>query len=107
MATRIVRTSDISGEDLTDTDGPTLFSLDGINYEIDLTSTEAQELRDTLATYIGAGRKIKGSAQALRTKPLKTGPDPKAVRAWAEEQGLETPARGRIPAEIIDLYNNR
>jgi len=30
--------------------------------------------------------------------------EPKAIRLWAQEQGLEISNRGRIPAEIIDRY---
>lgn len=32
-------------------------------------------------------------------------PDLKAVRAWAEENGLDVPKRGRIPDAVIELYN--
>ncbi|WP_279432371.1 Lsr2 family DNA-binding protein [Aeromicrobium phragmitis] len=27
------------------------------------------------------------------------------MRAWAKEQGIEVPARGRIPAEVLEKYN--
>jgi Lsr2 len=30
--------------------------------------------------------------------------DTKAVRAWAEKQGLDCPARGRIPGAVTDAY---
>ena len=30
--------------------------------------------------------------------------DPKAVRAWAEGQGLEVSQRGRVPAELITKF---
>ena len=41
------------------------FGLDGINYEIDLSKENAAALRDALAPYVGAGRRIKG--QRTRT----------------------------------------
>lgn len=31
-------------------------------------------------------------------------PDPKAVRAWAAGQGLEVPAKGKLPADVVDAY---
>lgn len=31
--------------------------------------------------------------------------DLKAIRAWAEEQGLEVPKRGRISETVVELYN--
>jgi hypothetical protein len=31
-------------------------------------------------------------------------PDAKAVRAWAAENGVEVPARGKLPAEVVEQY---
>lgn len=31
-------------------------------------------------------------------------PKPAAVRAWARENGLDVPARGTIPADVVDAY---
>lgn len=31
-------------------------------------------------------------------------PAPKDVRAWAAQQGIEVPARGKIPAEVNEQY---
>jgi hypothetical protein len=33
-----------------------------------------------------------------------TGPDPKVVRAWAEQAGVECGAAGRIPQRVVDAY---
>ena len=30
--------------------------------------------------------------------------DPKAVRAWAESQGIEVSQRGRVPAELVAKF---
>jgi hypothetical protein len=35
------------------------------------------------------------------------GVDPKAVRLWAESQGIPLPERGRFPAVVVRLYLNR
>lgn len=35
------------------------------------------------------------------------GVDPKAVRLWAESQGIPLPGRGRFPATVVRLYLNR
>jgi Lsr2 len=42
--------------------------------------------------------------QGRSTPPKHTAADPKAVREWAAEQGLECPARGRIPEALVELY---
>lgn len=31
-------------------------------------------------------------------------PDPKAVREWAAEQGIDVPARGVVPAKVVAAY---
>lgn len=31
-------------------------------------------------------------------------PDAKAVRAWAAEQGIEVPPRGKLPADVVERY---
>ncbi len=30
--------------------------------------------------------------------------DPKAVREWAQSQGLEVPARGRVPGKVLEQF---
>lgn len=32
-------------------------------------------------------------------------PDMKAIRKWAEDNGLDVPARGRISETVVELYN--
>lgn len=36
--------------------------------------------------------------------PQAVQPDPKAVRAWAADQGIDVPAKGRIPADVNEAY---
>lgn len=31
-------------------------------------------------------------------------PKPADVRAWAKEAGVDVPARGKLPAEVVDAY---
>src|SRR5262249_60690352 len=44
-------------------DGTVRFGLDGTEYEIDLNARHAQELRDALARYAGAARRVGGAAR--------------------------------------------
>jgi hypothetical protein len=30
--------------------------------------------------------------------------DPKAIRRWAQANGIAVPARGRIPGRVLDQY---
>ncbi len=85
------------------------FALDGVSYEIDLTSAHAAELRDALGTWVGHARKVGGRASSGRgssggsSRPRRSS-DAGAVRAWAKENGYEVSERGRISAEIRDAY---
>lgn len=87
------------------------FALDGVSYEIDLTSAHAAELRDALGTWVGHARKVGGRSSSGRgsssgggaSRPRRSS-DAGAVRTWAKENGYEVSERGRISAEIRDAY---
>ncbi|MEU2340062.1 histone-like nucleoid-structuring protein Lsr2 [Streptomyces sp. NPDC013172] len=38
------------------------------------------------------------------TADEQTKPEPKAVRAWAAENGIDVPARGKIPDTVYEQY---
>ena len=59
---RKVQTFLIDDLDGSEADGTIRFGLDGVDYEIDLNAAHAGELRDILASYAAAGRKITGVA---------------------------------------------
>lgn len=87
------------------------FALDGVSYEIDLTTEHAAELRDALGTWVGHARKVGGrssgrsggSSSGGGSRPRRSS-DAGAVRAWAKENGHEVSERGRISAEIREAY---
>ncbi|NLU68505.1 Lsr2 family protein [Streptomyces sp. HNM0574] len=102
MTQRVVVTlsDDIDGGEASET---VLFGLDGKTYEIDLNAENAKSLREELAPFIEAGRKRAKSGKAFHRTSV--APDPRAVRAWAESNGFEVPARGRIPKKVYDAFN--
>jgi hypothetical protein len=93
-------------DDLTDeaADTTVSFGLDGLDYEIDLTDTNAEEFRKKLDTYIMAGRKVGGTSGRRRDSSPVTEVDPKAVRAWAAAKGYEVSNRGRVPASVVEAF---
>ncbi|HEV2639182.1 MAG TPA: Lsr2 family protein [Actinocrinis sp.] len=100
-----VLVDDIDGSEAQET---VKFSLDGTEFEIDLTEAHAAELRDALAKFVDAGRKLGKSSQAVTAK--RTGrksaapnnaPDPAEVREWAKAQGIEVSNRGRVANELV------
>ncbi len=83
------------------------FALDGVTYEIDLTSERASQLRDSFAQWVGHARKVGGRTtvrQAAR-RGRSSGSDAQVVREWAKANGLEVSERGRISAEVRQAYD--
>ncbi|MGY3337601.1 hypothetical protein ACVW0K_003700 [Streptomyces filamentosus] len=114
MAQRVVVTlsDDIDGGEAAET---VAFGLDGKMYEIDLNTANAKKLRKALAPYLAAGRKQTGKQTGGRTTGGVTGatvaythtalaPDPAAVRAWAQSNKMDVPARGRIPKRVYEAF---
>src|SRR5687768_989582 len=101
--TVVLLEDDIDGSEATET---LSFALDGSDYEIDLNEGHAKELREALTRFTQAGRKVSGARgrSASRTKSSQDGPDAKAVRMWAAENGIPVNARGRIQADVVEKY---
>ena len=99
-----VQTLFIDDLDGSEAEGTVRFGLDGAEYEIDLNAEHARELRDALARYVGAARRVGGSARRparAGRRGSADGPNPTEVREWAKEQGIEVKDRGRVPAELV------
>src|SRR5271154_6478369 len=99
-----IQTLFIDDLDGSDAEGTFRFGLDGSEYEIDLNAKHAQELRDALARYVGAARRVGGGArQPARggRRASASGLNTSEVREWARAQGIEVKDRGRVPAEVV------
>ncbi|KAA9152420.1 Lsr2 family protein [Amycolatopsis acidicola] len=90
------------------------FGLDGINYQIDLSSDNAEELRDALAQYVEHARRAGGRKRAGRpsAKPAASSASVdreqnQAIRAWARKNGYQVSDRGRIPSEVVEAYHKK
>ena len=103
---------DLDGSDAA---GTVSFAIDGRAYEIDLSEDNAARLRDSLASFVAAGRKSGGSAAARRRAPKMTAssgrrPQPPdreqtaAIRAWARQNGHQVSERGRISKTVVDAF---
>jgi hypothetical protein len=85
-------------------EGTVRFGLDGTDYEIDLSAEHAQALRDALARYVSAARRVSGGARRQGRSGRKAsvnGLNTTEVREWAKAQGIEVKDRGRVPAELV------
>jgi hypothetical protein len=82
------------------------FGLDGSTYEIDLNSTNAIRLRETLAPFIGAGRRITRPVSVTKRNGAKSDPSQvSAIREWAKKNGHRVGEKGRIPATVLEAYH--
>lgn len=88
------------------------FAVDGVSYEIDLTTENADKLRKLLSPYVESGRKTGGRAGRGRGRGTRGAPagggssqDTAKIRAWAKENGFEVNDRGRVPAQIREAYD--
>ena len=86
------------------------FSLDGVSYEIDLSSKNAQRLRADLKQWVDAGRRVGGRRRGRSVGPNRgrgtiDREQSAAIRDWARRNGHSVSTRGRIPADVIDAYH--
>ena len=81
------------------------FSLDGVSYEIDLSSDNAGKLRDALAIYVANAERIGGRKSTGRAASGNSRKQVGDVREWARANGHTVNDRGRIPADIQAAYD--
>jgi hypothetical protein len=85
------------------------FGLEKVEYTIDLSKTNAAKLRKAMEPYVAAARPVGGKQNGRRRgRGRSSSPEysAKAVRAWAEANGVAVPARGRIPQAVIDQFRS-
>lgn len=77
------------------------FAVNGVSYEIDLSEKNSAKLTKALAPFVAVAREVK--AESVKKSTAKN-PEAGAMRAWAKEQGIAVPDRGRISQEVADQY---
>jgi len=81
------------------------FGLDGRQYEIDLSTVNAEKLREALRPYAAAGRRAQSKPPRTTTsRPSGGNPETAKIRAWAKDNGYEVSDRGRIHQSVKDAY---
>lgn len=108
--TIIRRLDDIDGSDADET---VRFAIDGGVYEVDLNREHADELREALARYQRAGRRVARwrlresqvtQAQVGRVAARRDPAQMAAIRSWAAENNWPVSPHGRIPQSVIDAW---
>jgi len=80
------------------------FGIGGVDYEIDLSATNAAAFRRELAPFIEHARK---AGRGSRRRPARSASSRErsgGIRAWAKEAGIAVSERGRIPASVVAQY---
>jgi hypothetical protein len=109
MARQIITvlTDDLDGGDA---DRTIEFGLDGVTYTIDLSEKNAGKLRKALDPYLTVASRAgraggrRAAAPVSRANSRETN---QAIREWAAKNGWDVSERGRIPASVVQAYNNR
>lgn len=81
-----------------------VFALDGVTYEIDLTSENAERLRNDFAPWVGHAERT-GGRKSTRAAGSRIRKGQSEVRNWARDQGYDVSDRGRISSEIQAAYD--
>ncbi|WP_433419324.1 histone-like nucleoid-structuring protein Lsr2 [Microtetraspora malaysiensis] len=110
MAQKVILVDDLDhseGEDVARREFPLL----NRTFAIDLSEANQERLSEALAfieTVLENSREVK---QASRSKKAAADLSPRLrgytatdVREWAREQGIEVPARGKVPDEVIEQF---
>lgn len=86
------------------------FGLDGSSYEIDLSSANAEKLRNAFGPFVGAARRSgrpvgrgRAGSAGPRSAP-RSGGENAAIREWANANGHPVSGRGRISQQVRDAY---
>ena len=88
------------------------FALDGKQFEIDLSKSNASELRRTLRPYVDRARSSRRATTSGRSRSASTrsgnrrpeGYDRTEVRAWAKANRVKVSPRGRIANDVVQKW---
>ncbi|GGG65675.1 Lsr2 family protein [Kocuria dechangensis] len=82
------------------------FALDGRDYEIDLSTANAEKLREAVRPFVAVSRKAPtGDGRRRRTTGTTASSSETAqIRAWAKQHGHQVSDRGRIHQSVKDAY---
>jgi len=107
-----VITDDFDGTELKPGQGQTVrFSFEGSDYAIDLSDKNYKRFTAEIEVWASKAHSPENAAPGAprrtwssRAAAKAAGPDMKAVRAWARENGHAVSERGRVSTEIREAY---
>jgi hypothetical protein len=111
VAERIVRQliNDLDGSEIAEGGGERVeFSICGVDYQIDLSATNAAKFDKALKPFVDGAMKLRGGRGGRGKTTSSRGSASKehltAIRAWARKNGHEVSDRGRIKTEVVEAF---
>lgn len=95
---------DLDGSDATQT---VQFGYEGVEYTIDLSDANAANLRTILTEHAQVARRTSGRRKTSSNNPVPKNSDAAQMREWLRSAGHEISDRGRIPNDLVKLYQER
>jgi len=80
------------------------FGLGGTEYEIDLSTKNANAFRRQFAPFIEHARRTGRGQRRGRGRAVSGRERTADIRAWAKDQGITVSERGRISASVAEQY---
>ena len=106
--TRTVLVDDLDGSQ--DDVHTVRFSLDGTDFEVDLSADNESRLRDKLARFVDNATPVRpprgrtGKPSRVSRPPASDPDQTRAIRAWAAANGYQVSTRGRIPQSVQEAF---
>jgi hypothetical protein len=110
MARHFVLVDDLDGSEGAET---ITYAVNGQDYEIDLSEDNAEKFHDALEPYIKKSRELRrqadtarrGRGDGRRRSSGSSRDDLPQIREWAQANGYDVSARGRIKKEVLEAYD--
>lgn len=100
--TQVILVDDLDGGEAEET---VPFSVDGVSYEIDLSTKNAAAMRDTFGRYVASARRVGGRTRTRGAGSTRRDNRSASIREWARSQGHQVSDRGRIPGDLAAKYD--
>lgn len=78
------------------------FTVNGTTYALDTDKGGAAKFDKAVKPFVEVARKVKARPSRKSLSLEKS----RKIRAWAVSQGIDIADRGRVPAKIVEAYEN-
>lgn len=105
MAIRLTKICDVTGDVLDDDLMPDRITWQGQTYDLYLSNEGAERIASFLEPILEGAERVDTGTKTVKPSTTVKRDDLAQIRAWAQENGKEVAAKGRIKESIIDAYD--